>query len=47
MNLLWIPVEILVNVLESLDDWKDVLNCMEVGVLWKGVTRLICFDHDY
>src|ERR1700692_2648091 len=31
MNFLWISVEILEKILESLDNWKDVLHCMEVN----------------
>ena len=34
MNLLWIPVEILLKIFESVYDWKDVLHCAEVSD-WK------------
>lgn len=40
MNFLWIPVEILVVILESLDEWKDVLRCMEVSTVRKAQPEL-------
>ena len=39
MSFLWIPVEILVGVFESLDDWKDLLRCMEVSIPLEGLAN--------